>query len=181
LKLHPGLVGIFIGSVYSANVESYRRGRLLLEEAGFRGSMFLVGSINTAPRTDWPEVGFDERWFGFVDDDEKLLLLESADFALQLIYDGAGTNLKLFDYMAAELPIIANAFGSRGVEEEDWFLPVETAADLATTLAALAERPEEAARVAERARRIARERFDWRAIAGDFEARMERGFPAAVD
>ncbi|WP_187272504.1 glycosyltransferase [Methylobacterium sp. WL9] len=169
LGIKSGLVGIFLGSSYAANVESYKRGREMLHAAEFRGTMLLVGSIAEADRDCWPDVGFQERWLGFVDSEVRDVLLSTADFALHLIFAGAGTNLKMFDYMGAGVPILANEFGRRGVSHDNWCLFAEDAQELATALENLTRKTDAGVNVSATARQIALAEFDWRSIAIRFE------------
>jgi len=158
-------VGVFLGSAYGPNVDAYRIARAWLEEAGFKGTIFVVGKIVDAYNDRWPTVGFTEKWFGFVDDALKHLLVKSADFAIQIVTSGGGTNLKLFDYMAAGIPILANEFGRRGVNDDGWFIPVETASDMRDIIRTRRWRDEAAKASAEVARRVALRDFDWDSIA----------------
>jgi hypothetical protein len=169
LRCESELIGIFLGSSFAANVESYRQGRGMLEAAGFTGTMLLVGSISQAFRDDWPPVNFREIWLGFVTDEVRDVLLSTADFALHLIFSGAGTNLKLFDYMSAGVPIIANNFGRRGVDRGDWSSPGDSVEELSFSLHRMRNNPSEILRLSNTAREIAKDNFDWSSIASKFE------------
>ena len=171
------MVGIIVASSHRPNVEAYRRTRLMLQAAGFTGTILLVGAIASALQPDWPDIGFEERVFGFVSEALKVTLLECADFAPHFVFDGAGTNLKLFDYMGHGVAIIANGFGVRGTGGDDWYWPAEDAAGLNRALADIAAHPAQARARAERGRALARAQFDWAAIAASFEAAMRQGFP----
>ena len=163
-------VGIFLGSAYGPNVDSYKLTRKWLDEAGFNGHIFIVGRIIDVYDESWPAVGFTEHWFGFVDDAIKHVLVASADFALQIVVSGGGTNLKLFDYMASGVPILANEFGRRGVAEDGWFISVETPADIARAVASRVWHGSAADEAARLARTIALRDFDWDSIADNYRA-----------
>jgi len=163
-------VGIFIGSAYGPNVDSYRLARRWLDDAGFKGVILIVGRIAEVYDDSWPKVGFKEEWCGYVDDETKRLLTGAADFALQLVTDGGGTNLKMFDYMASGTPIIANGFGTRGVTDSGWFIPADSVEDLTKVVGARAWTSERAAGAAAHAHRIALREFDWSAIADRYRA-----------
>jgi hypothetical protein len=45
--------------------------------------------------------------------------LQTADFAINPVTTGGGTNVKMFDYLAAGLPILTTAFGKRGLDLND--------------------------------------------------------------
>jgi glycosyltransferase involved in cell wall biosynthesis len=166
-------VGVFIGSAYGPNVASYRMARQWLHAAGFTGVMLIVGKISEAYDKTWPKVGFTEEWRGFVDDETKRLLTGAADFALHLVTEGGGTNIKLFDYMASGVPIIANKFGTRGVDEDGWFIPADSLMDLRQVVGARTWASKEAAAAATRAHDIALRRFDWSAIADGYQAILQ--------
>jgi glycosyltransferase involved in cell wall biosynthesis len=175
LDLASESLGVFLGSAYPPNVEAYLRTRQMLAEAGYSGLITVIGSIKDGIPNNLTPVPFQERWLGFIDEELKVLLLSSADFALQLMYSGAGTNLKLFDYMAARVLIVGNSFGTRGLPDPECYWPVETSGDLR---AFLEKRPwctEEGERRAARARAIAEQQFDWRIIAGVFCELLRNG------
>lgn len=163
-------VGIFIGSAYGPNVDSYRLTRLWLERAGFTGVILVLGRISESFDSTWPRVNFSEQWLGFVNDTEKQLLISSADFALQIVMSGGGTNLKLFDYMAAGVPILANTFGARGVREDGWYIRVDSEEEMNSVVRTRAWASEAAGAAANAAQKIARENFDWDVIAKQYEA-----------
>jgi len=53
--------------------------------------------------------------FGSVDEFEKFELYKLADLALNPMFSGSGTNLKILDYMSAGIPVISTPTGARGV------------------------------------------------------------------
>ncbi|WP_375465151.1 glycosyltransferase [uncultured Methylobacterium sp.] len=162
-------VAVFVGSGYGPNVESYRQARAMLQAAGFTGCVILIGSIAQAARSDWPAVTFREIWLGFTSDEVRNVAIGCADFALQIMTTGAGTNLKLFDYMASYTPIVANEFGARGVPERDWYFRVETSDELGALLAHASWKGVEGERVAQKARDLAVRYYDWSVVAEGFD------------
>ncbi|TDX62823.1 glycosyltransferase involved in cell wall biosynthesis [Methylosinus sp. sav-2] len=165
LQIGDKTLAVFLGSGYGPNVESYFKARQLLAEAGFDGAVALIGSIAQADRTGWPDVPFDELWFDYVEEDLKIALLSSADIALQLLFSGGGTNLKLFDYMAAGCLIVANDFGARGVSADGWHVAAQNASELQSLLRERVWETERGEAIRAKARAIAKEQFDWSIIA----------------
>lgn len=53
---------------------------------------------------------------GVVTEEEKRTYLKKCDFALNIMEDGAGINVKMFEYFAFGIPVIASAYGARGIE-----------------------------------------------------------------
>jgi glycosyltransferase involved in cell wall biosynthesis len=175
LSLGSKPFGVFLGGRYMPNIEAYLRIRAMLAEAGYSGTVALIGAMKEASPNDLAPVPFDERWLGFVEEEVKTVLLSSADFALQLMFIGAGTNLKLFEYMAARTLIAANSFGTRGVAGDDWFWRVETSDDLRAFLEKEPWRTAEGEQIAARARTIVEQQFDWSVIAQVFGRILSHG------
>jgi glycosyltransferase involved in cell wall biosynthesis len=111
-----GTVAIFLGSHYSPNVEAVR---------------FIAETL--APR--FPDVTFaacggvggdaalqamrpaNVLLPGTLSEEEKVRYLHAADLAINPMFAGSGTNIKMFDFMAAGLPVLATATGARGIAE----------------------------------------------------------------
>lgn len=164
----PAGIGLFIGSAYGPNIESYKQARVWLHAAGFIGKIIILGRMIEVRDDTWPAVGFSESWLGFVDLETKILLMRSADFALQIVTSGGGTNLKVFEYMAAGLPTIANAFGSRGIRGEGWSLRADDVEELAALVATRAWASPAGAAAARKAKAIVGREYDWDIVAGRY-------------
>jgi len=168
-------IGVFMGGDHPPNLDAYLRTRALLAQAGYTGLVIVLGTIAERLPAVSAAARFEEVRLGFVDEAVKAVVLGSADFALQFSVTGAGTTLKLFDYMAARTLIVANRFGRRGIPFEDWCWPVETAAELRRFLAEQPWRKPEGRQIAQRARRIAEQHYDWGRIAASYERLIARG------
>ena len=59
---------------------------------------------------------------GVVNEMEKNRVFSTVDFALNPMYSGSGTNLKMFDFMSAGIPIITSEFGTRGIDNKNIFI-----------------------------------------------------------
>jgi glycosyltransferase involved in cell wall biosynthesis len=55
---------------------------------------------------------------GFIEERTKLTYLHAADFAINPMFRGSGTNIKMFDFMAAGLPVVSTVIGARGIVSE---------------------------------------------------------------
>ena len=106
------LVAIFIGSAYGPNVEA---GQFIVNHlAGALPAVTFViaGGVGAQLPNDKKNVIIT----GALDEKEKQLWLSAADIAVNPMFSGSGTNIKMFDFMAMALPTVATAIGGRGIE-----------------------------------------------------------------
>lgn len=64
---------------------------------------------------------------GFVTEETRKYLLSVADMALNPMFSGSGSNIKMFDYMAMGVPVITSFFGARGICNKEYFHIADTA------------------------------------------------------
>lgn len=106
-------LAIFLGSGYGPNNEAARliatRVAPQLPEIGFA----VVGGCGTG--LTGSDAAANVYLPGVVDDDRKHLWLTASDSALNPMAEGSGTCIKMFDYMAAGLPVITTRIGARGI------------------------------------------------------------------
>ena len=57
-----------------------------------------------------------------VSGEDKKMLYSAEDIAINLMSSGSGTNIQMFEYLAAELPTISSPVGARGIENEGSFI-----------------------------------------------------------
>jgi glycosyltransferase involved in cell wall biosynthesis len=104
---------IFMGSWHGPNLEAALR---VLEYAVALPSItfLILGSAGLKFASDVmpPNV----KILGVVDDEEKKILLSAADLAINPVTSGTGSNLKMFDYFAAGVPVMSTSFGARGMD-----------------------------------------------------------------
>lgn len=106
-------IAIFLGSMYGPNADAARFIARNMAPA-CPGMLFVIaGGVGDAladiPLTDNLLVT------GRVDDKRRDDLLLAADLALNPMAAGSGTNIKMFDYMAAGLPVLTTDIGARGI------------------------------------------------------------------
>lgn len=103
----------FLGSMYGPNVEAARfiSNKLALRCPGW---YFLVmGSVGEGLDAD--SVPKNVIVTGRVSDAVRDEMLLASDMALNPMCAGSGTNIKMFDYMAAGLPVLTTKIGARGI------------------------------------------------------------------
>ena len=101
---------------------------------------------------------------GLVSDEEKNRVFSLVDLALNPMLSGSGTNLKMFDYMAAGIPVITTLFGSRGIDRKDLMIIAEPPAEMAKAIQEYSS--EKYQGLIEEARNYVNATFDWQVIAG---------------
>lgn len=89
---------------------------------------------------------------------------------------GGGTRLKIYEAMAAGVPVVSTAVGAEGLEvsSPENIRLADTPDDFAAACAELLERAEVRARQARAARAVVHSRCSWEAVAGAFEEILER-------
>lgn len=106
------LVAFFIGSAYMPNVEAARFIANTLAPS-IPGVLFVIGGgVGARIHSGRPNV----RITGVLSDDQRKQWLAASDIAINPMFSGSGTNIKMFDFMAMGLPVIATQIGARGIE-----------------------------------------------------------------
>ena len=112
-------VGMFMGSWHPPNLEACEHIFEIAKKCPdviflLLGSQCLYFKDRNIPSN----VGL----MGVVSEEVKNEVFGAVDFALNPMLSGSGTNLKMFDYMAAGIPIITTKFGTRGIESKEHFI-----------------------------------------------------------
>lgn len=113
LGLSPDrITAIFIGSNYQPNVEA---AKFIAEELAVNSpeiDFVIAGGVSE----HLPDYAKDNVVLtGFLDEDKKLAFLRASDLAINPMFSGSGTNIKMFDFMAAGLPLVTTHIGARGI------------------------------------------------------------------
>jgi len=113
---------VFIGSEYPPNIEA---GNYIIHDLAEKcpDIQFLI--IGGAGNSLNSENKKNVRIFGRVSDEEKRQILSASDVAINPVTQGSGTNIKMFDFMAAGLPTITTPVGARGIINKGAFIVAE--------------------------------------------------------
>ncbi len=105
----------FIGSGYYPNEEA---ARLIVEVADMlpEYQFVIIGGVGNSLKDIDVNEHLNVIITGFVDEQEKIEYLYASDIAINPMLSGSGTNIKMFDFMAAGLPIITTEVGARGIK-----------------------------------------------------------------
>jgi len=132
LDLGNETLALFIGSYHEPNIEACEHIFKIAEKCP-DVRFLLMGSQCFGIAGMAKEMPKNVGLLGLVSEEEKARIYSVVDFALNPITSGSGTNLKMFDYMSAGIPIITTEFGARGIERRDVFI-VSEIDDMAATI-----------------------------------------------
>lgn len=170
LGLEEEFLALFMGSWHPPNLEACEEifklaGELPEVKFLLLGSQCLAFTDRQLP----PNVGL----LGVVDDAQKNFIFGLVDVALNPMRSGSGTNLKMFDYVAAGLPVITTQFGARGLGlGNDCLLIRDSMEDMAKELMTRADRNGDHS-METRAYEAIKSRFDWDVISGELVKRLQ--------
>jgi glycosyltransferase involved in cell wall biosynthesis len=157
---------IFIGSGYWPNTEA---ARYMVTEVAPRVpacTIAIAGSVKDSyESSQGPTPPANVRFLGVIDASSRALLYQAADIALNPMFSGSGTNLKMLDYFAAGLPVVSTTAGARGLDLLDGDCIVCDATEFVEQTQRLLGDENLRRNMARRARLIAEEKYAWSRIA----------------
>ena len=80
--------------------------------------LLLVGSIKDYYLSEVGDLPDNVLAFGVVDELEKYEIYKLADIAINPMFSGSGTNIKMLDYFSAGIPVVTTETGARGLTIE---------------------------------------------------------------
>jgi glycosyltransferase involved in cell wall biosynthesis len=164
LREKYGLVSptiVFMGSAYNPNVEA---ARLLLDISKQMPDFqfVLLGGLKKVLSD------IDFTFFrnviapGFVSDQEMNEYLWASDIAVNPITTGSGSNVKMYEFMSAALPIITTEVGSRGIDNvNNNTYEISAIENLEHTIRNLINNPERMKLLSKTARSELCSKYDW--------------------
>lgn len=159
---------IFTGSNYLPNLEG---AEIIIREvapANENVDFLIAGGVGPMFRERYPDeyIPSNVHILGFIEPERLLDCYRVADFALNPMKQGSGTNIKMLDYLAAGLPIITSPKGARGIagtSGEHWIEAEPNAFPCA--VAELLELDEiKWKEISAKARELAEREYDWKRI-----------------
>jgi glycosyltransferase involved in cell wall biosynthesis/GT2 family glycosyltransferase len=170
-------LAVFLGSGYAPNVEAAEYIRDVLAPALPVVQFALCGGVGDllGPPRDGRPVPGNVRVTGMISEDEKRAYLAAADLALNPMRSGSGTNVKMFDFMAVGLPVVATPVGARGVAQgTEPAFAVAPLDEFAGEVRRVLGDPARSRALGEAGRRLCEERFSWERISGQLGRVLHR-------
>jgi glycosyltransferase involved in cell wall biosynthesis len=162
-----GFVALFIGSAYPPNIEAVRVILDQLAPANPDITFVIVGGAGGAARGEdcVSNLPSNIKLLGAVSDAVRNEAYAAADIAINPMFSGFGTNIKMLDFLAAGLPTITTPVGARGIlnRNEECFV-VDDINRFSDWIRALRQDPQLCARLAANGRKLAEDLYDWRHI-----------------
>jgi glycosyltransferase involved in cell wall biosynthesis len=155
-------VALFIGSDYAPNVEA---ARYIADELAPRLShIIFVVAGSVGDRLVDAQCPSNLLLTGLIHEGQKRDWLHAADIAINPMFGGSGTNIKMLDYMAAGLPIVATPVGARGIDTSREAFLIAAKPGFASAIASLLSDSRHRAALADAARQQAAMFYSWERI-----------------
>lgn len=169
-------LALFFGSNYPPNKEAVS---FILEHLApqVRSCNFLLaGGCSTEINVG---ENFNVHPYGIVSDEDKKLLLAASDIAINPMFSGSGTNLKLLDYLAMGLPIITTPVGARGVDVKNkTHAIIAPEQEFAGMIRDMLTSPTLSENLRANARALVEQKYDWKQISDVMYKTIEKTYHA---
>ena len=116
LGLAQRQTAIFIGSNYQPNLEAATYITDWLAPKLPDVTFVIAGGVGAGLDRNALQSRTNVVVTGFLDDEKKIQYLAASDIAVNPMFGGSGTNIKMFDFMAAGLPVFSTEIGARGID-----------------------------------------------------------------
>ncbi len=110
---------LFVGSWHPPNLEALKFITRDLLPGLKNTKLLLVGSIRDYYLSEGGKLPDTVLAFGVVDEVEKYELYKLADIAINPMFSGSGTNIKMLDYFSSGIPVVTTGTGARGLGIEN--------------------------------------------------------------
>ncbi len=113
-KKEKGKRVIFVGSAHAPNIEAVNYILQKLAPKNKDIHYIIIGNIKSSFNAE--KVPQNVKFTGIVDERFKEELYKNCDLAINPMFSGSGTNLKVLEYIAYGIPLVSTKFGMRGLE-----------------------------------------------------------------
>ncbi|MFT0891448.1 glycosyltransferase [Pseudochelatococcus sp. G4_1912] len=165
-------VAFFLGSNYGPNVAAARFIAEALAPALPHVLLVIAGGVGGG--LEGVRLRENVRVTGQISEEEKVLWLQAADLAINPMFGGSGTNIKMLDFMAAGLPIVSTAIGARGIETSERAFIIAHAESFAQTIRSVLANETERKQLGAGARAQADRFYSWERISENLGMLLQR-------
>ena len=159
---------LFIGSWHPPNLEALE---FIIDNIAFKFKdclILVIGSIKDYYLQKHKSLPNNILAFGTVDEEEKYEIYKLSDIAINPMFSGSGTNLKMLDYMSAGIPVITTPIGARGLDVESYKHAIISSSDeFPRKMVELFEDKALRDRLVKNGRALTEEKFSWQIIASN--------------
>ena len=165
-------IAIFFGSAHPPNVEAVKT--IIYEIAPKMNDIYFLICGSVCWLFQKEKVGKNVGLTSVVSEDEKLELYRVSDIALNPMLSGAGTNIKMLEYMAAGLPVITTPTGARGLDVENNFSSIICEiSDFPERISEVLSKKDYYDKISCNGRKLVEEKYDWKKIAENMAIILE--------
>lgn len=169
-----GKVVIFVGAYYKPNIDAARFVIKNIAPAMPGVIFLLIGTIADAFVAG--ALPSNVKLLGRVSEEKLETALRASDIAINPMFNGSGTNIKMLDYMAYGLPIVTTQTGARGIEtfgrQPMVIIPAE---EFCAAIQKLLSEEELARRLAQEGRYLIAKHYDWKIISSRLQDAILEG------
>lgn len=175
-KTNEFLISMFMGSWHGPNIEAVEQIKQIALKAP-KVQFLIMGSV--CHHEVCKEMPKNCYTLGLVSEHEKNLYLQLADIAINPMLSGSGTNLKMLDYTANNLPVLSTKFGLRGLDfiedQEVLIAPIKDFAKKLNDMQQCQQQKEQQQQLqllAKRAKQKTERQYQWQQIAQTMNKRL---------
>jgi len=165
-ELSDATTVLFVGSWHPPNLEALKFITDELCRRHVEYKFLVVGSVKDYYLNEYGKLPKNVLAFGTVDEDEKYEIYKLADIAINPMFSGSGTNLKMLDYMSAGIPVVSTPIGARGLDiENEVHALICPAEEFKEKIPKLLESEELQQKLRINARNLVENKYSWEIIA----------------
>lgn len=173
LGLQGCKLAIFLGSAYYPNVEAARFLMDVVAPADPSTTFVIAGGVGSAvPETTLTNVIVT----GPLSEEEKLTWLAASDVAVNPMFSGSGTNIKMLDFMASGLPIVCTSTGARGLMDSTDVFQIAGRTKFGSTVVELMASQKKRRELSKAGLRQVKRRYSWERISHRLSHSLRRRY-----
>lgn len=155
-------IALFVGGRHFPNVEAVRAIHYIASELKNNNIIFLiagnVGEVFNRKKTQ------NILYTGYVKDIKPYFKM--ADIAINPVFSGGGTNIKMLEYLASGLPVVTTSFGARGLSlQKNRHITISDLEEFPDKIIYLLSKKSLYRRLSEEGRKTTVKHYDWKVIA----------------